>query len=552
MLVQNNTHYLSVHSLYYNEFPSPNTFCAESSRRQSYMQRLYFEFLDVMRLCGLVFFYTLTYNDASIPTFYGKPCFSYEHIRYVVNGKLSKWLKRNHNCLLRYFVVCETGEGKGKRGLGYNPHYHFIFFVRPLDGDLHGLTPSVFKSYIEEVWQGHPGRCDWTKAKFGHCQSGDNLGVVTSSSAFSYVCKYVTKDSSQLGYESYLKDVFLKEVKQLGFNGFFLYSYYKYLQNTKNDFSRSSFLHAFRILAYVRWRRYYNKYRFGLDTSYEAFLQHHCGYTGKKIYSVLSKWYFEVYLHSAVNAMYSEYRNKYSSKVRCSKHLGEYGLQFLVEQPNGVFLRIDSPKGYRVQSAALYYIRKKYYNIKLCPYTGSPLYYLNDDGLRYKCSRLKSDIDSMRSLVCECLSLLPSLNNDELYSRVSSVFTHDIDEDIEYRYACYRLVYRYRRYQYFDNIKLDAACDFEDVFHDYKVFLSESSFNLDFEDCTIHEYLLRQSEDLLSFEHHDAFRDYIKFFKPLDDMLDYVSSYRDTERKNIFSQCRDFLKRHKAFKFSRV
>ena len=552
MLVKNNTHYLSVYSLYYNEFPSPNSFCSESSRRQSYMQRLYFEFLDTERLGGQTFFYTLTYNDSSIPTFYGKPCFSYEHIRYVVNGKLSKWLLRNHDCRLRYFVVCETGEGKGKRGLGYNPHYHVIFFVRPNNGNLNGLTPYVFKSYIEEVWQGQSGPCDWTKAKFGHCQAGDNIGLVTSVSAFSYVCKYVTKDASQQAYESWLCDQFTKEVRSLGFNGYFLFSYYHYLKNTKEDFSRSAFLTGFKILKYVRWRRYMNKYRNGLDTSYESFLLNHTGTYGKRVYSILSNWYFDSYLNSVVKAMYAEYRNKYSAKVRCSKLLGEYGMQFLVEQSNGVKVKINSPKGYQVQCASLYYIRKRYYNIKICPYTGSPLYYLNEDGLRYKCSRLQSDIDSLYSLLCESWSLLSQLHNDTLVSQVFSVFGRSDKDILLYRYAIYSLVYKYRRYVSLDDIKLRSDCDFEDVVADYKFFLSQSSFNLDHEDCTIDEYLLKYPFTFLSFEQHPAFIDYVTDFKPLDDMLDYVSSYRDTERRKSFSFKRDFLKRHKSFKFSRL
>ena len=83
MLVPNNTHYFSLYSRTFNSVPDTNSFFCDSSKRNGYFQRLYYEYLYTQKVKGQTFFYTFTYNDKSIPKFLGHNCFSYDDIRYI-------------------------------------------------------------------------------------------------------------------------------------------------------------------------------------------------------------------------------------------------------------------------------------------------------------------------------------------------------------------------------------------------------------------------------------------------------------------------------------
>ena len=177
MLVENRSHRTSVYNRTYASVPDTNSFFFQSGRRRAYAQRLYFEYLYTQKVNGTTYFYTLTYNDKSIPHYFkDRPCFSYADIRLVTNGALSKELERKYGSRLRYFVACETGEGKGSRGAGKNPHYHCIFFVQPLH-DKEGkpitegyipIQPLDFRRIIRRVWQGTENDyVNFNAAKFG-------------------------------------------------------------------------------------------------------------------------------------------------------------------------------------------------------------------------------------------------------------------------------------------------------------------------------------------------------------------------------------------------
>lgn len=53
---------------------------------------------------------------------------------------------------MKYICACEAGEGgtaeHHKRGLGNNPHYHFIFFVTPVDKSTPCIDPKSFSHSV--------------------------------------------------------------------------------------------------------------------------------------------------------------------------------------------------------------------------------------------------------------------------------------------------------------------------------------------------------------------------------------------------------------------
>lgn len=557
LCVSNNTHYFTHNTKVCNVVSEVDTFRYESSRRQSYMQRLYFEYLDVQNKGGLVFFYTLTYNDKALPHYRGRSCFSYKDIRYVTNGALSKWLLRNYRCSLRYLCACERGEGKGKRGfdklgLGNNPHYHFIFFLHPLEGFI-APTPQVFRDKVAQIWQGSDSFVNWKYAKFGHSQPGDNLGLVVSSDAFSYVCKYVCKDVAERDFEDNLRKQYYSEGMNLGITNNVIFSLYHFLRDNElyNIKNKYDFFDAFYLREFSAWRkRQFGN--FGLLDFYKSVLSR----TGKKYLvnytKVIEDFWKDYYLPKYVDVCLSEYKREYSGKVRCSKSLGIYGLQFVTETSNGVQVKINSPKGYKVQPACLYYIRHKYYTTFKCSVTGNVLYRLNDSGINFKVSRLKSNCDSLICKIREFESCRFAICPETWTGALNELFYyHDINEVLR-RYSLYKLVYQYRYYVTFDKVALTDDCCLDNVAADYRTFLQDSAYVIDYDYNTIDSYFdsFLSTDDLFSFEHHPAFMDYIKYFKLLDDFLDAASSYFDRNRQKNFADKSDFQKKHSALRFN--
>lgn len=114
------------------------------------------------------FFYTLTYNNASLPYSMGVPSFSKRHVQLFLK-RLRKELSKE--CVvLKYLISSENGERYGR------PHYHGIFYLSVR------YNPYRFYKLVEKCWT------------YGFVKYGDNVGVVTDMRGIKYVTKYVTKD----------------------------------------------------------------------------------------------------------------------------------------------------------------------------------------------------------------------------------------------------------------------------------------------------------------------------------------------------------------------
>lgn len=146
--------------------------CAECSKklRDDWFVRCFYEFQYYRDHGGTTFFYTLTYNNASIPRFCCHYCFSRRHIQLFIKRLRKALLPFGVN--IKYMVCSEFGE------ITARPHYHALFFVDKY------VNPFQFYRIVENAWQ------------YGFVKYGDHVGVVKNTAGIKYVTKYVVKDFS--------------------------------------------------------------------------------------------------------------------------------------------------------------------------------------------------------------------------------------------------------------------------------------------------------------------------------------------------------------------
>lgn len=156
----------------------------------------------------------MTYNDKACPCYLGRNCFDYEDLRDLFTGGFRKQLLRKYGCTFKYFVGAELGDGKGKRGLFNNPHYHILFFVVSACDDRFPyvqISPEDFRHLVRLYWQGFDedlvGWHSYKSAKYGIAREGDNCGLVTDFRACVYCAKYCVKDVGLRNFEAEVSKV---------------------------------------------------------------------------------------------------------------------------------------------------------------------------------------------------------------------------------------------------------------------------------------------------------------------------------------------------------
>lgn len=543
MRVRNNTHYPTDTTRMYNDIPDPMSFVAQSSRRQSYFQRIYFEHLYTKKIGGQTFFYTFTYNNAALPHYdTGQslhPCFSYDDLRLITNGALSKWLLRNYGSRLVYFCAPESGCGKGSRGFGNNPHYHFLFFIQPFfakDGTLletnyKPVSPQALNAYLRRIWLGDDSKfVNYRTAKFGIVQPGENMGLVDDSQrCFSYVGKYVTKDHTTQHEYFVIKKELEQTLKQRGITNHVIYNYYRYCRDVHINVDRSSFIDSFHFYEYqsikdrLRW-------------SYAYFLEHF--YPDE--YDLILEYFNSQYVSQALEFELRNYRNKYSGKCRMSKSLGIYGLNFINETNDGTYIKIPALDGYKVQKPSMYYLRKLYYNVFSCPVTGNVLYRLNERGLNRSCCLLPRLLDGVVSNTISNISYvqinkLQILSNEPEYNSQGEFISYEYnktsvwkkimaipnDESIFWKYAVYTMVYKHRYINKSMPIRLSSSFDLNDIVSDYRYFSANYLDLADYYEFNRHYF---RKDGYTSFSYHPLFKDLLKWFSLFDLVNDKVSA----------------------------
>lgn len=184
----------------YTEGVSPRHFvvpcghCYDCQKRQQddWYVRSFFEYRRI-KDSGSCWFFTLTYNNDSIPTYidndyieirngiqvpFVRPCFSVEHLKKF-RDRLRTYLSRAGFKIdgIRFFFSCELG---GKFG---RPHYHPLLFL-------------PFKIPFKKLWD--ILNKAWNYGIVGFSKKYGML--VTSDRAVQYACKYVSKDSAWFRY----------------------------------------------------------------------------------------------------------------------------------------------------------------------------------------------------------------------------------------------------------------------------------------------------------------------------------------------------------------
>lgn len=552
MIVKNRTKYFNEFTRYYNQVPDVNSFSYESSRRDSYYQRLYWEYKYTESLHGATFFYTLTYNNKSIPCFLGKPCFKYEDIRVVTSGRLSKVLLRQYGARLRWFCACESGDGKGKRGFGNNPHYHFIFFVQPVHKDgkpvLDGFRcPDCFsfRKLVKEIWQGK----EWIpfqKARFGIAQEGDFCGLVQNADAFSYVCKYVTKDAASVHLLMRVTEYYRNKALSNIYDFEHLYSFYKW----QRDLSLQK-LDKYQVFDELNLRSFLALRKNPPVIDCDLFEWHVRNLVGGSYWLFKYKeWLNDFYVEEYVSYHVSEFKNNYSGKVRCSKSLGEYGLCFVQDLENNPHFKIPKSDKFEVKPLALYYVRKLFYNVEVCPLTGNNLYVLNRRGIDLKVHQLYSKILKFSNTVDEFISCV-RLNDVSLPDGFNRSSLNHFSPSVLFRYSVFSLVYRFRHYTRGSVLGIDVSFSLDCIESDYRVFLENSFYRIEPDDELVFALYLKQ-HGCYSFLEHPEFLPYKELFCQLDLLVDSVRAHFDDLRMEKYVSRSDHMKRIEALMHSLV
>lgn len=560
MNIVNNSHRFSLYSKAKNFILDPNSFACQSSRRTGFMQRLYYEFLYTQEVKGSCFFYTLTYNDKSIPHYKVSdsldfPCFSYDDIRLITNGSISKVLFRRFGSRLRYFCACESGEGKGSRGAGFNPHYHFIFFVQPIHVDgkpdfsnYKPISPQFFKRLVLKVWHGTLKPIDYRDARFGIAKEGDNFGLVTGVAPFKYVSKYCLKDVSEFSREEQLRQFWTDHYKSRNIDLQALYNFYTY----NSDLIGEPLHNLFYWLGLDKYNRY-RKVTTDPDKSYFHYITRYADLDYKVHLTIVNDWFVDRYLPNIVNQRILEYRRLWSPKVRCSKSLGEYGLNFVkFPDSNPKFLIPNASKEVDYQTPCLFYYRKLYYDKYKCDVTGNMLYRLNGRGRALKVSSLSSCITSFVEKVEQSIHIAFNSHLDRsayngfrefrVDPLIRSLVKSESKSFLLNSYAIYSIVYKFRSYDVSDMIALDPCISFESALSDYSRFLRNDSFFFDYDIGSVQQRLY-YNRDFVSFDSHPCFINYVPLFKSLDRLLDAVSSFRSANAKALFAENSERAKR---------
>lgn len=526
---------------------SPNTYKAGRVRQVGFENRLYYEYKYCEDNNGQTFYFTLTYADKNLPYYVVDsktkfPCFDYQHIVWLLNGGFKKKLLREYGTNFKYFVACELGEGKGKRGFANNPHYHILFFLRPDVSKHHKpyikIDPVVFRSLLRFYWQGFDEDLDKRNGTFHSYRKDSRFGIVkegkygiavTSFWACQYVAKYVMKDihtvKRQQAVESALRKKFHRSYQ---FHDLDLRQ--RYLDTYHKD-----------------WREVYP---FSVYLPYDVDLIMD-NYQCKSSYR---RW-LETMIEDKIKLAMQEYRNRYAPKTRISQAVGDYALNFLDESTTTPTMLVPGADGNMKRPIGLYYYRKLYTDI-LKNNEGNPVRILNKKGIEYRCKRLQEQITKLsEEIYSKCNVLDRELYNKMYSSEVNLNVNTSYDEfkelmkvcdfNVYRKYAEYKLVYENRLTAFYRQ-ESTGVVEFPDIdlLNDYRRFLKPSLLDSRYNPRSA-DYLKRvDSESFLSYSAHPYFRSDLCVFSVFDLLTDYLFIETDDKKEKEFKERRKVEKFH--------
>lgn len=457
---------------------SPYSWRYITAKREGYEQRLYWEYKFTQRYGGQTFFYTLTYNNRSIPKdpWLNRPCFDYYHLKELFEGSFRKTLLREYGSTFRYFVGSELGEGAGSRGYARNPHYHILLFVRSaqkLKYPFKPITEEQMTHLLRMHWQGYDqnkkydGWTDYRKFRYGIVKEGA-LGAVVSGKgdACFYCAKYCCKDASIRTTEFKIKRHFEK-----------LFS-----------------------------KQYDDKNK----------------------------------VKELVDEKLKLFRNRYSNKVRISQGVGwssQYAKEIIPDFMNP-YVRMPGKYDWDPQGLSLFYYRKLYTQVRK-DFEGNNIYVLNDLGIAYRKHHLKHQLQQLEDdtftnllvlnpkvyeamLFSDCNENGDSSDVTMSYTSFRTLLNHFNPQTVVKRYAEYKLVYENRWFKV-KGERLTSSYSYPDidVFRDFGEFIVPSFFKGSYDKFACINFINSGCEGFSSYISHPYFCLYRSLFAVFDLLATY-------------------------------
>lgn len=169
----------SVVDRYYNYVPCGVCDECLATKAQDIVTRLQYHFDGIRAVGGCCYYFTLTYDNRSLPRFRNVACFNRDHVVHFIDSMRHCFAKKS----CTYQMVCEYGHET------FRPHYHFLWFVN------YPVTIPHFHELVNKYWT--YGNVNWSKC----------AGLVSSYRPIKYVSKYLNKDTNFIN--SLLKQKFI-------------------------------------------------------------------------------------------------------------------------------------------------------------------------------------------------------------------------------------------------------------------------------------------------------------------------------------------------------
>ena len=514
---------------------SPFSYNSRRQKIEGYETRLYYQFLWCRDIGGQTFFYTLTYNDKAVPHLHGMNVFDYNDLRDLLTGGFRKMLLRKYGTVFKYFIGAELGDGKGSRGFHNNPHYHILFFLEDAKNKKYPykkITPVEFRHLVRVYWQGfdefYDGWKSYNQAKYGIAREGDNCGLVSDFRACMYVAKYVCKDAKFKQQETRLRSLLWNALDEK----------FKKLDSFWKEFFEKKIVPIFSSDSHPY-------------TKPELFIQEHFPSCNPRpdmlsfkpycmmflerfhLWDILLSFKCE-YFEPHINESILEFRNRYSNKARISQGCGLYALEFIRDKFNPS-IPIPTKNGFKYRPLCLYYYRKLFCDVIKDPNTGNNMYLLNENGQKYKLSKLQSSLDRIANeaksnldILKECPTLLDimvlsNVNTSGLKFNSGLFFRHlkELDIDVSElckRYAEFKFIYSGR---YFNRYTMPAISPISD----YGKFLVPSFYTTTFDEEGISAF--KDDTNYIGYEKHEYFAPYRRLFAVFDLCSDYFFVQKD-------------------------
>lgn len=549
----NNTRFRSDDAKEYNSFVNGNSYSAISAKQDGYSARLYVAYEETKRMNGFTCFITLTYNEKALkarqakPECYNQICFDYEDLRStILHGDFYETITDKYGYEMKYFVGCELGEGKGKRGANNNPHYHALIFIRWKQNEETGeliapkqtLTPELVLHYAKLDWQGFDvktdGWHDYKDAKYGICSESEDGILVESDKAIKYVAKYVTKDIATKEMEKEVYQCIYNEL--LSSDDYYLIRYWNTPIHSEQVNEETGELVE---------QDAYPERDLAQDAQYDSLLED---------------------LADKAGVAYRKWKNRYSMKVRISNNLGIsiyhelVGVDCNTHRP--YILVPNDDEMLAKQDLPLYFYRRMYYGYDYYTYYDkhgekkrSTHYFLNSLGVSQHELELPNRIEYKVKKVNKYYNALCSMT-DEQAEKIGTGFaeykTLDFDKDtIFMNYAIYSLIYKYRTYDdtdYVDN-PFDTIPDINPL-ADYHRFILPCKKRTDNMDAFGKNDNTPFFSGRTSYRKHPCFACTIDIFDFLDDLIDFMDCQRDNKNTKDYEERKRIKQAHNAQKYT--